>query len=145
MLVHGVWLFALGNAFWRFDTYPARYYVSKLTNCKNLSKIGWLQIPFAEALKFVFDSLNCNTPLLHYFTETVRNCASNPPLSFPPLPPSFCLNVTSGVTSFILGKGRGGPCASLPWYQSSIMYIVSQRVTAMKNFTFPTVSVTLWA
>ena len=100
MLVHGVWLFALGNAFWRFDTYPARYYVSKLTNCKNLSKIGLLQIPFAEALKFVFDSLNCNTPLLHYFTETVRNCASNPPLSFPP---SFCLS----VTSLILGKGRG--------------------------------------
>ena len=43
--------------FWRFETYTARHYDSKLQD-------DMILIPFAKALKCVFETRNCNTPFL---------------------------------------------------------------------------------
>ena len=55
MSVHDIWLFARANVF------GALRPTLLGTITQNCSAI--LQIPFAEALKCIFESRNCNTPV----------------------------------------------------------------------------------
>ena len=66
MPVHDFFGCVRADGFRRFENYPLRYYDSELlTSCEYFRKFEWLQIPFSEDIKYVFEPRKWIPPLSH--------------------------------------------------------------------------------